>query len=59
MDTETGQEITTIISEGTCLTIERGSPHQLIALEDMSEIFEVSTEHFDEDSYRIRIGDTL
>jgi len=25
----------------------------------MSEIFEVSTQHFDEDSYRIRIGNTL
>ena len=59
LDTETGQEITTTIFEGTCLTIERGSPHQLIALEDMSEIFEVSTEHFDEDSYRIRTGDKL
>ena len=32
---------------------------ELIALEDMSEIFEVSTEHFDEDSYRIRTGDKL
>ena len=34
-------------------------PHQLIALEDTSEIFEVSTQHFDEDSYRIRVGDVL
>jgi len=59
VDTEEGKEYETIIKEGTCLTIERGQPHQLIALEDMSEIFEVSTEHFDEDSYRIRVGDTL
>tara|TARA_Y100001972_G_C7505718_1_gene255757 strand:+ start:184 stop:546 length:363 start_codon:yes stop_codon:yes gene_type:complete len=59
LDTEKGIEHTEVINEGTCLTIERGKPHQLIALEDMSEIFEVSTEHFDEDSYRIRIGDTL
>ena len=59
LDTEKGVEHTTIIKEGTCLTIERGSPHQLIALEDVSEIFEVSTQHFDEDSYRIRIGNTL
>ena len=59
LDTEKGIEHTEIINEGTCLTIERGKPHQLIALEDMSEIFEVSTEDFDEDSYRIRIGDTL
>ena len=54
-----GLEIEETIEEGTCLTIDRQEPHQLIALEDMSEIFEVSTEHFDEDSYRIRIGDTL
>ena len=59
LNTEKGIEKETIIKVGDCLTIERGMPHQLIALEDMSEIFEVSTQHFDEDSYRIRIGDTL
>jgi len=48
-----------MIGVGTCITIERGQPHQLVALEDGSEIFEVSTQHFDEDSYRTRIGDTL
>jgi len=30
--------------------------HQIIALED-SDVFEFSTEHFDEDSYRILKGD--
>ena len=59
LDTKNGTEIKTTIYTGTCITIKRGVPHQLIALEDMSEIFEVSTQHFDEDSYRIRIGDTL
>ena len=59
LDTEKGIEHSEVIEEGTCLTIERGQPHQLIALMDMSEIFEVSTEHFDEDSYRIRTGDKL
>ena len=59
LDNEKGVEHTTIKKERTCLTIKRGYPHQLIALEDMSEIFEVSTQHFDEDSYRIRIGNTL
>tara|TARA_Y100001972_G_scaffold124718_1_gene174491 strand:- start:1121 stop:1480 length:360 start_codon:yes stop_codon:yes gene_type:complete len=57
LDTEKGVEYETTVTKGTCITIERGQPHQLIALEDMSEIFEVSTQHFDEDSYRIRIGD--
>jgi mannose-6-phosphate isomerase-like protein (cupin superfamily) len=59
LDLVKGEEVKTIICTGTCLTIERQEPHQLIALEDNSEIFEVSTQHFDEDSYRIRIGDTL
>ena len=57
--TNAGAYSATTIGIGTCITIERGQPHQLIALEDMSEIFEVSTEHFDEDSYRIRTGDKL
>ena len=56
---EKGIESEIIVNKGDCITIERGMPHQLIALEDMSEIFEVSTQHFDKDSYRIRIGDTL
>jgi quercetin dioxygenase-like cupin family protein len=42
--------------QGDTVTIERGEPHQLEALED-SEIFEVSTQHFDDDSYRIYKGD--
>ena len=42
----------TLVS-GQKVMIERGLPHQLIALEDNSTIFEVSTQHFDEDSYRI------
>ena len=58
LDTEHGVESSEIINVGDCLTIERGSPHQLIALEDNSEIFEVSTQHFDEDRYRIRLGNT-
>lgn len=41
---------------GDVVTIKRGMPHQLLALED-GEIFEISTEHFDSDSYRIAKGD--
>jgi hypothetical protein len=33
--------------------IQEGLPHQLTALSDNSVVFEVSTEHFDEDSYRV------
>ena len=41
---------------GDSITNERGHSHQLEALED-SEIFEVSTFHKDEDSYRVEKGD--
>ncbi len=36
--------------------VYRGLRHQMIALED-TELFEFSTQHFDEDSYRIIKGD--
>ena len=42
-----------IINPGDVIYIERGKPHQLTALEDNSSVFEVSTEHFEDDSYRI------
>ena len=34
-----------------------GQPHQLEAITD-GVVFEVSTQHFDEDSYRVIKGDT-
>lgn len=54
IDTEKGKESHYLLKEGDTVLIERGQPHQLIPLEDDSIIFEVSTEHFEEDSYRIR-----
>jgi quercetin dioxygenase-like cupin family protein len=50
---ENGERLFTNLEEGDVIEIERGLPHQLEALEDGSTIFEVSTEHFDEDSYRV------
>ncbi len=41
------------LEKGDRVLIERWLPHQLIALEDNSIVFEVSTQHFDEDSYRV------
>jgi quercetin dioxygenase-like cupin family protein len=43
--------------EGDIIHVERNTPHQLIALEE-GEIFEVSTPHNDNDSYRIEKGDS-
>jgi quercetin dioxygenase-like cupin family protein len=53
IDTENGKRNYTTLKEGDVVYIERGSPHKLIALDDNATIFEVSTEHFDSDSYRI------
>lgn len=56
IDTATGVSYSEYLYVGDVITNERGEPHQLIALED-SEVFEVSTRHYDEDSYRIHKGD--
>jgi quercetin dioxygenase-like cupin family protein len=53
IDTENGKLNKQTLVTGEVVYIEKGKPHQLIALEDNSIIFEVSTEHFDYDSYRI------
>lgn len=53
IDVENGTLHTKVLAIGDSVLIERGLPHQLEAMMDESTIFEVSTEHFDEDSYRI------
>ena len=45
-----------ILSRGDKFHIYRGLRHQMFAIED-TELFEFSTQHFDEDSYRIISGD--
>jgi len=45
-----------VLEPGQNFHIYIGLRHQMIALED-SELFEFSTQHFDEDSYRIIKGD--
>lgn len=41
------------IKEGDIVHILPGQAHQLKALTEGATVFEISTEHFDEDSYRI------
>ena len=53
IDVENGKKESIVMLKGDSVTIERGLPHQLTSLENNSIMFEVSTEHFDEDSYRI------
>lgn len=45
-----------ILSKGDVFHIPPYTLHHVLALED-SEIVEVSTQHFDEDSYRVQKGD--
>jgi len=48
--------IETILNPGNSFHIPVGLRHQVIALKD-SNLFEFSTQHFEEDSYRIVKGD--
>ena len=45
-----------LLVPGQNFHVYTGLRHQMIALED-SELFEFSTQHFDEDSYRVIKGD--
>jgi len=45
-----------VLRKGDHFHIYRGLRHQMFALED-TELFEFSTQHFDDDSYRIISGD--
>lgn len=55
IDTETSERHRMGLTKGDVVTIPIGMPHQLYAIED-GEIFEISTQHFDSDSYRIEKG---
>ena len=55
IDTETAEWHERVIEEGDTVRQLPGMPHQLEAITD-GEIFEVSTQHFDSDSYRIKKG---
>lgn len=56
IETDTGLKKEMDLNLGDVITIPIGQPHQLKAKED-SEIFEISTQHYDSDSYRIWKGD--
>mgnify|MGYP003118176710 FL=1 len=58
IDTELAETIEQKLKVGDVVRQRVGQPHQLIALTD-GVVFEVSSQHFDEDSYRVVKGDTL
>ena len=57
IDTESAETIEQKLKPGDVVRQRVGQPHQLIALTD-GTVFEVSTQHFDEDSYRVIKGDS-
>lgn len=57
IDTKDATEYEKELNVGDIVEIERGDPHQLLSISG-GDIFEVSTPHFDDDSYRIRKGDS-
>ena len=58
LDTTNATLITKSFKEGDIVNVPKGLPHQLIAGSEGGEIIEVSTTHFDYDSYRIAKGDS-
>jgi mannose-6-phosphate isomerase-like protein (cupin superfamily) len=59
IDTETGQIYTTTLQPGDTVHIPRGTPHKFTGAEEKGCVFiECSTEHFDDDSYRVAPGDS-
>ena len=57
IDTQAAEVIETKLKVGDSVRQLPGQPHQLEALTD-GIVFEVSTEHFDHDSYRVFKGDS-
>ena len=55
IDTETAETKIVALSKGNVVRQRVGQPHLLEALTD-GVVFEVSTQHFDEDSYRVWKG---
>lgn len=57
IDTSNASIIEEELNVGDVITNKIGEPHQIICLEE-GDIFEVSTQHFDSDSYRVMKGDS-
>ena len=57
IDTKDATILERELVQGSCVTIHPGDPHQILCDEE-GDILEVSTEHFDADSYRVAKGDS-
>ena len=57
IDTKTADIGYMVLRAGDAIVVERGQPHQLLALKN-TDIFEASTPDSPEDSYRVGKGDS-
>lgn len=57
INVDSADPIEVILNQGDVIEVFAGVPHQLQAIEE-SEIFEVSTQYSDEDTFRITKGDS-
>jgi mannose-6-phosphate isomerase-like protein (cupin superfamily) len=57
IDTKTAEKSFFRLTKGQVFTVDRLVPHQLFAHEE-SEVLEVSTPHYEDDSYRVEKGDS-
>jgi mannose-6-phosphate isomerase-like protein (cupin superfamily) len=57
INTKNADILEVTLDVGDTITNEIGEPHQIICLEE-GDIFEVSTTHYDSDSYRVMKGDS-
>lgn len=56
-DLSNAEEKEMILQLGDTVHLKPCIPHKLVAIEE-SSVFEVSTQHFEEDSYRVQKGDS-
>lgn len=57
IDPDTTESYSQLLYAGDVIEVKAGMTHQLKAIQE-SDIFEISTQHFDEDSYRVIAGDS-
>jgi mannose-6-phosphate isomerase-like protein (cupin superfamily) len=57
IDPDRADEYKISLNVGDVVEVKKGMPHQLYAVQG-GDIFEISTQHFDEDSYRVGKGDS-
>jgi len=57
INTGTAEKVEVILTQNDVVDIPKLNPHQVYAMEDTT-IIEVSTQHFEDDSYRVSPGDS-